>query len=269
MATNGNNGSSGWWPGFHALHRWLGLAAAILVLFVAVTGIALNHVPALGLDRSYVETDWILDRYGVAAPGDSESLMAGDRRVTRLGDRLYLDDREVLRDRGALTGAGRLEGMIALATARRVHLFTADGRPVETVAVPEDVQPLARMDVADARIRVQGEAGRTMSSDATMLEWRRADTGPGKPGFEPIPQPLRADLERHYRHHTLDWERMLLDAHSGRILGNGGVLLADALAVVLVLLGVTGIVAWWQRRQQQKEQERMRERIRQRRNNGG
>lgn len=268
MPENGHNGSRAVRAGFQAGHRWMGLAAAILVVFAAITGIALNHTHELGLDRAYVQTDWILDRYGIAAPAHAESLPLGDRRLTRLGDRLYLDRREILRDLETWTGAGRIEGMIAVATAARVHLFTPEGRPVESVAAPEPARPVAHMDVAEGRIRLRGENGRAMSSDAGMLKWRSGDAGPGRSGFEPPPQALHDELKRHYRGHTLDWERVLLDAHSGRILGGGGVWLADALAVVLVLLGVTGIVVWWQRRQQQKEQERMREHILRRKNAG-
>ena len=45
-------------------HRRLGVAAAFFVLVLVVSGIALNHSSAFGLDRNFVDWDWLMQAYG-------------------------------------------------------------------------------------------------------------------------------------------------------------------------------------------------------------
>ena len=40
-------------------HRRLGLAAAVLAMLLAVTGVLLNRTEALGLDRRFVDAEWL------------------------------------------------------------------------------------------------------------------------------------------------------------------------------------------------------------------
>jgi hypothetical protein len=42
----------------------------------------------------------------------------------------------------------------------------------------------------------------------------------------------------------LNWERVILDAHSGRLFGNLGVWFMDIVALMLILLSVSGIYIW-------------------------
>jgi uncharacterized iron-regulated membrane protein len=42
----------------------------------------------------------------------------------------------------------------------------------------------------------------------------------------------------------LTWERLLLDLHSGRVLGPVGVLIVDAIGVVLAMLAMSGLAMW-------------------------
>lgn len=51
MKTRNDNARRRW---ILAWHRRIGLAVSALLLFVVVTGIALNHVEGLGLDRNMV-----------------------------------------------------------------------------------------------------------------------------------------------------------------------------------------------------------------------
>ncbi|MFB0998985.1 MAG: PepSY domain-containing protein, partial [Colwellia sp.] len=48
-----------------------------------------------------------------------------------------------------------------------------------------------------------------------------------------------------YQSQFLSWERVILDAHSGRILGDYGVILMDIVAFMLILLSISGIYMWF------------------------
>jgi hypothetical protein len=116
-------------------HRRLGLTAAAVVLVLAVTGVALNHTDALGLDDRYVAAPWLLSWYGIEAPAEAESCDAGERRVTRLGDHLYFGRRLVEQDVGSFTGAVPMEGLTVVAVDGDLLILTADGDRVERPGV--------------------------------------------------------------------------------------------------------------------------------------
>ena len=48
-----------------AWHRWLGLASALFLLSLSITGLALNHTEFLKLDQVQVKNSFLLKRYGI------------------------------------------------------------------------------------------------------------------------------------------------------------------------------------------------------------
>jgi len=48
-------------------HRYLGLASALFVIILSITGILLNHTESLRLDERPVAQRWLLNIYGIAA----------------------------------------------------------------------------------------------------------------------------------------------------------------------------------------------------------
>ena len=47
-----------------------------------------------------------------------------------------------------------------------------------------------------------------------------------------------------YRAQFLTFERIILDAHSGRLFGTFGVIFMDLVAVLLILLSISGVYMW-------------------------
>ncbi|MGD8976002.1 MAG: PepSY domain-containing protein, partial [Gammaproteobacteria bacterium] len=229
-------------------HRRLGLTAALFVLMLSITGLALNHTDSLGLDDRFVGADWLLRWYGIDAPGHGESFRLDRSDVTRLGDRLYLDARVIEHDVGALTGAVSTEGLIIVAVDGDLLVLTAAGDRVERLGredgIPAGIRAVG-MD-ADGRVIVRTAAG-TYRADSQLLAW--APSGGGSSDLrwpEPAsPDPaLLATLRSDYLSNILTLERVLLDLHSGRIFGRYGPWLMDAAAVLLLVLAVTGVWLW-------------------------
>ena len=48
--------------------------------------------------------------------------------------------------------------------------------------------------------------------------------------------------------HTISWQRLMQDLHSGRWFGGWGVWMMDIAAVILLLLAVSGLWMWWGKR---------------------
>lgn len=58
----------------------------------------------------------------------------------------------------------------------------------------------------------------------------------------------RQQLDNAWRGNGLPLERIMLDLHSGRILGQWGVYLMDAAAILFLLLSASGVWLWARRR---------------------
>ena len=117
------------------LHRWLGLVSLLFVLTLSVTGAALNHTDALNLASRFVTADWVLDWYGVDAPDPIASYALSANRVTLLGTRLYIDDRESARNIDALIGAADFNDYIVAVTSDELLVLNREAELVDRVAL--------------------------------------------------------------------------------------------------------------------------------------
>ena len=60
------------------LHRSLGAGAAIFVIFMVLSGLAINHSNGLGLDQRHVSQSFLLDWYGLGKLENIHSFAVGD-----------------------------------------------------------------------------------------------------------------------------------------------------------------------------------------------
>lgn len=230
-----------------AWHRRLGALVAVLVLLLSLTGIALNHTEALGLDERYVTSGWLLDWYGVEPPEGGFGFVAGDRRITLLGDHLYAGRRLVGEPFNALHGAVVAEGMLAIAADGDVLLLTPELELVERLdryqGVPEGLRDLGVTD--EGRLVVRTESGLWLA-DEQWLSWSSIPErgGIGWAAAAEPPAALLADLRRDFRKRMLTLERALLDLHSGRLFGRFGPWVMDLAALLMAVLAVSGFWLW-------------------------
>ena len=57
-------------------HRYVGVTAALFVVLLSITGLALNHTDELELDKRHIENTVILDLYNIRAPTGPPSFPA-------------------------------------------------------------------------------------------------------------------------------------------------------------------------------------------------
>lgn len=248
---------------FYVWHRWLGLAAALFVILLAVTGLMLNHTEALRLDARHVHSDWLLDHYGIHAPAEVPAHAAGEHWISQWGRRLYLDTRDLGETAdGRLIGAGRFGELILIALERALLLVTPEGDVVERLGAESlpalPLQGLGRS--PDGRPQLHTPRG-SFVADGELLGWQRIGRSAIQraPAGE-LPPALRERLLRTWRGQGLSLERVILDLHSGRILGAAGVFVMDAAAVLLLLLAFSGSGIWIVRTLRERQRNRQRTR---------
>ena len=87
------------------------------------------------------------------------------------------------------------------------------------------------------------------AADAELSRWRRI-VPPVADWSRPMPVPpaVREELIRQYRGRGLSVERILADAHGGRLLGKIGVWIVDLTAVACLGLALSVLWLWVRRR---------------------
>jgi hypothetical protein len=236
-------------------HRYAGLTIILLVIMLVVTGIMLNHTERLSLGRIYVESDLLLDWYGIEIPPVAAAFRTTHHSIIQVEDRLYMDHRPLDEPVTGLRGAVEAGPLIVVAVDGAVLLFTPRGELVERLedaqGVPSGLRAIGR--TRGGRLVADAAHGR-YTADEDFLGWQRyGDKQPVLWSQPQSPSPeLVQDLRQHYRAHILPVERVMLDLHSGRILGRWGVFVVDAAAVLLFFLGFSGCWLWVERYRKRK-----------------
>ena len=237
------SGNSDRWR-FARWHRRIGLIAALLVLVLAVSGVALTHGGALGLDGRHVGAGWLLNWYGLTPPRAPTSFHAGVDWVSGLEGRVYVNGRPVADRFGEIEGAVRSNGILVIAAADELLLLTPKGEVLEQLSgtsLPGRIEALGAG--RDGRLIVRTATG-LFHSNPEFTAWQPSDLGTVWAQAAPAPEEVREQVLRAYRGEGLTWERVMLDLHSGRILGAFGPYLMDIAALFLVLLAATGLWNW-------------------------
>lgn len=233
---------------WYVWHRWIGVSAALLVVVLAITGIALNHTEQLRLDERAVTSDTVLAWYGIEAPHALAAFAVGSHWLSQADKRWYFDDTPLPGEFGSLRGAATLpSSLIAAASTDAVWLLTERGEVVERMdagaGVPGDIRRLG----VDAQQRLVLDAGAGYArSDTQYLQWRQVSAPEDVRWAEPSapPEPLRQAILQRHRGAGLSLERVLLDLHSGRLFGRFGVYVMDVAAILMLVLAASGTWLW-------------------------
>jgi len=231
-------------------HRTVGVVSALFVALLAVTGLLLNHSPQLQLGKRYVQMPLLLDLYHIELPEETTSFRVGDAWVSQVGERLYLNSIEVADFADTLIGTVKLDDTIVIGVPNQLLFLNVEGRLVEKLGdadgVPADMRRLGLTPSGELAIEA---AHGTYIADLERLGWRHTDAAAASwAQTAPLPPAFRERLARAYRGRGLPLERVLLDVHSGRIIGTWGVYLVDAMAVLFVILAATGFWMWMRRK---------------------
>lgn len=227
-------------------HRRLGVLLALLLIWLALTGIALNHSVDWGLDHSaappvlqlpYRGSEFVFKHYRVAGHWVSHNGASS----------LYLDGMRVSYCEQPFGGATDHRGEIIAACGDSLQWLDGDGQVLESIdlgyELPGPVRALASVD----GILVLSVEQTSFLLDLDTLEISPHLAAEGEPAWSTPGEPdreLLRTLERESYGQRVSWERALLDLHSGKFFGAGGALVADLAALGLLLLAGSGVWVW-------------------------
>jgi len=230
-------------------HRYIGISAALFLLVLAVTGLFLNHTTDLRMDRNFISNEQLLNWYDIEPPQRTLSYATPQHHATLVEDKLYLNEQSIPGHFESLAGVIELEDIIIIAVDKQLLLLTPNGEVIERINnVNGQRALLGAIGKISNNIVIQTDD--FFITDLDFSVWKKASkqeilniewSYPTR-----LSRKLRQQLKHDYRSNILTLERVMLDLHSGRIMGNIGVYLMDAAAVILILLALSGCFIWLQ-----------------------
>lgn len=231
-----------------SLHRSLGAVVALFVLFLAVTGVLLNHTSDLKLDKQYLTWPWLLQHYGVTTLQPDAVYLLDQKVISQFGTQVFVDANPVTHVQRPILGGVVLDELIVLATDDSLLLLSPEGEFIERLGATTGVPPMIQnIGLFHGDPVIQTREG-SWRSDFMLDQWEPISLqGVGWSVPQPMPESIEIQLEQYFHGKGVSVEQVILDIHNGHIVGKYGVWLLDILAVLLVILSLTGIWMWARR----------------------
>ena len=237
---------------YRKLHRSIGIGSFIFLLIFVITGLTIQHSSWLDLDRHYIPSSLARSLYNTTVE-DTIDYKIDNHWISQAGHFLYIDGLPVpYIELNNLQGAVGDETYIWVVGDNKLWLLSKQGEIVDELSVinglPALVNKIGYNREGDIII---GGLGSNWLVDEDMQNWR---TYRGAQPTWAMPADslqmsvhLRETVLAHANNHLINWQRLLLDFHSGRLFGTAGVVIADIASLFLLFLAATGAFLWFRR----------------------
>ena len=227
-------------------HKKIGVYTALFVIFLAISGIALNHTEKLKLNTTYIKMDWLLDLYQISPASEPIGYLSSNNWVIQVGERVYFNNKEIINDVNKLIGVVNVNDIYVIAYDGKLVLLTNDAEILESLGSAEGVPSgMKAIGYDNQNIIIQSAHG-YYQVNLDILEWNEHEFLEANwSSASEITESLKNNVLKQYRGTGLPIERVLLDLHSGRIFGSWGVYFVDLVAFLFIFISITGIWMWW------------------------
>jgi len=238
---------------FIRFHRWAGLSSFLLLVLVSITGIMLNHTEELNLDEHYINTQWLQTWYGINMPEQENYFKLKDDYFAQVGKQFYFNQSRLPDEDSPLLGGYKMNHFIVIGFKNALYLLTHDGELIEKIDGEKNLPfPVSRIGLSDIKA-TSGQLilevdNKYYTSRDDFITWTEVHSKQFYPFLMDTPDAEdKVFYRKIYLGHELTLERVVLDLHSGRLLGSLGVYLMDMAAVILIILGLSGLWIWSRR----------------------
>ena len=236
---------------FYKIHRYLGVAVAISLVWLSVTGIFLNHTEDLKLDEKRLDNGILFSLYGLSKPKLGKTFSVDKDWVMQYGTELHLNDQMLIANSKPLIGALHNDAMYVIGTQEQVVLFTPQGEQIDSLKTPD---PLLKIGWLNEKIVIKTQNKHYLANEE-ITEWqvlKGSDETIVWAKESTLPNEQLKNLEEKYRGQGPTLEQVILDTHSGRLFGMAWVYFADLIAVLTIVLTLLGVYLWSRRLRRRK-----------------
>lgn len=236
------------------LHRRTGVIIAAAVIWIAVSGVMLNHSAGLRLNDRQIGSGLAEAIYGLQPESVESGFLVGEQWLATAENQLFIDGESVASGYQNLVAAVALPPVFIVAVdSKSATLLLNTGELVERLYGADlPVQQIATASANEGALLIWSESGRCYrSTSSELVAWQPCTEAQRQ--IAPVTQAVlptvqRRAIEKQLGGAQISWQQLLLDLHSGKAIGWLGRLLADSAAILLILLAVSGLVMASRRR---------------------
>ena len=229
-------------------HRRIGLILGLLIVLLAVTGILINHTHSLKLSSVRLNNSLLLSWYGLENDDPIKAYgfsLGNDNWFSQFNNQLYMNHAPITECASPLHGAVEYQQYYLALCQDQLLLLTRSGDVLETITpafgLPADVRSITNTNYMLYLLTSSGiltfnpdTLTASIEPDQNIHQW---------PEQKQLPDYLQEAIYEEIKA-SITLETLLLDIHSGRILGNFGVYLTDLAGIMICLLALSGLWAW-------------------------
>jgi len=212
----------------------------------------LQHSSRFDLDASFLRAQAWLSWYKIEVPNITKSYAIDNGTISLIADALYFNASLISYSVPDIRGLVSLEDSYVAASPERLFIISSAGELIEVLGavhgVPNQIEALAQGSQNSLLIRT---SERVYQADLDNLEFNTLDLVDPQVSWNAtaqVSQDLETRIRNNYGDLLVSWERLILDIHSGRIIGQWGVVLVDVMAIIFLFMAVTGVWIWSRRR---------------------
>jgi hypothetical protein len=235
------------------LHRRIGLVVIWLVLWLATTGILLNHSDDLNLDSISLKSSWLQKLYGLETQAPTMAYPFGEDWLLSLPGAYYLEGQVIRDDYGLLVGGVKLKDSSLLVTSESVVVLDKNAEVLEVQGVFNGLEgEFLKVGLYHGQPLLKTSEGYYVASK-DLLEWKpfsESDAEVKWSTLTPTPEAVLNNIQGLERNAQpgISLERFILDLHSGRLFGHLSWLFMDIFALLLIAGSISGFVIWFKLR---------------------
>ncbi|MBL4763130.1 MAG: PepSY domain-containing protein [Gammaproteobacteria bacterium] len=215
-------------------HRYLGVAAALFVVVLVITGILLNHTEALSLDERQMTSKTMLSWYGINSEPEKIEFCSAAGCASQVGRKTFVNEKSLPFFQDTLKGYVKLPLFHVLADTTHVYLVSDAMELIEKQDVEIFAGKVHTLDVDAEHLVILTSDFGLFISNPEITQWSLIDKG-----YNYALQDAESNQPV-----SLSWERVVLDIHSGRFFGQWGVYVMDAAAILMLFLAISGFTIW-------------------------
>ena len=237
-------------------HRRLGLSLFFMIIFLALSGFALNHSLGLKLSNTKLSSAWLLSWYGLEqAASDGFQLSSGNWLYQAGDNQLLLNKESIAQCQPPLLSVVESEQQLLALCNDALVILTPQGELIESFTQLQGLPAgLTGLIAQDNQLYLRGESGvQTFDPDSLALMPSNISLLPANSAPAPLPDSIKEYLKEQQISSSISMETLILDLHSGRFFGNAGVLFIDIIGLLLCVLAITGLWAWVNNQRYRKE----------------
>lgn len=185
--------------------------------------------------------------YGLKAPNKVISFNSGTQHVTQIEQGLYLDELEIGNVDETLIGVLKKGQLFILAFANKLILFSEGGEKIESIEAHHDLPvPILKVGYDQNKICLRSEKDYYFDLDALSFQAIENPIAPKWSDSAVMPKHLKDKLFENFQGH-ISLQKLILDLHSGKVLGALSVYFLDLVGIACLILTTSGLWLYFKR----------------------